>query len=425
MKKYILLLLFSSLIYAQQFRISDAILPEYTIDNFTPEIYSQDYLTGTIWKTNLKTLVTTKSTFQSLPVFANKLHIAAYYDYDAKNSYIYNFEKNTSSLLADSIEFDNIPIYKFSPNDELLLSSYYLTHCVYNLKKKEYYYDSTLYFDMNSEWSSDTSLISLESGAILEYYLTSKHTDTLIVSQNYDKVKGFSYNRSQNKIYYSLLSFQSSAIHQFDKRTKKDSILYDLKKDEPAGPSKAFTELKWSKSQKLLGIIALYGTIAAADLYIYNPQIKRFYSLTANTSSMDGAKYNLNWIDDKTILYRNDTYLYLYGFNLPDSITYLKNDNYTPSEFSLQNYPNPFNNSTIISFSGSQSGEVYLNIYNSLGQNIKTYKSVIIANNKNNIFWDGTDNNGKKVSSGIYFCLLKMNDNKNCHSSITKMVLLK
>ncbi|MEA2095448.1 MAG: FG-GAP-like repeat-containing protein [Candidatus Cloacimonadota bacterium] len=87
----------------------------------------------------------------------------------------------------------------------------------------------------------------------------------------------------------------------------------------------------------------------------------------------------------------------------------------------LYNYPNPFNPTTTISFdlTTELTENTKLIIYNLRGQQIRKYS---IFNNQSSIVWDGTDDNNKSVSSGIYFYQLVNEMNK---SNIKKMLLLK
>ncbi len=85
------------------------------------------------------------------------------------------------------------------------------------------------------------------------------------------------------------------------------------------------------------------------------------------------------------------------------------------------NYPNPFNPETVISYSVKNSTPVVLDIYNTRGQRIKTLVNETKASGNYTVKWDGTDENGQKVSSGVYF--YKMNAGK--YSSSKKMILMK
>ncbi len=78
-----------------------------------------------------------------------------------------------------------------------------------------------------------------------------------------------------------------------------------------------------------------------------------------------------------------------------------------PAEFSLsQNYPNPFNPTTLIKYS-VPTGNVTLEIYNMLGQKVRTLINKKVAAGSYDIVWDGTDYAGKQVSSAVYIYQLK------------------
>ena len=79
-------------------------------------------------------------------------------------------------------------------------------------------------------------------------------------------------------------------------------------------------------------------------------------------------------------------------------------------EWDGTNYPNPFNPITKINYEISKSSSVKLTIYNILGQEIKILINQILQPDEYQVKWDGTDNNGIKVSSGIYIYQLKTND---------------
>jgi len=72
-----------------------------------------------------------------------------------------------------------------------------------------------------------------------------------------------------------------------------------------------------------------------------------------------------------------------------------------PSLF--QNYPNPFNPSTEIQFEILESAHVRLVIYNSLGQEVRTLTDGHMISGSHSVLWDGRDDNGVKLSSGVYF----------------------
>jgi hypothetical protein len=90
----------------------------------------------------------------------------------------------------------------------------------------------------------------------------------------------------------------------------------------------------------------------------------------------------------------------------------------------FQNYPNPFNPNTSIQFtviSGQPPLHTTLKIYNIRGQLVKTLVDEQKPGGDYSILWDGKDESGKAVSSGIYFYKLTAGSS----SEVKKMVLLK
>lgn len=85
----------------------------------------------------------------------------------------------------------------------------------------------------------------------------------------------------------------------------------------------------------------------------------------------------------------------------------------------MQNYPNPFNPNTNIAFYLPKAGRVRLSIYNLKGQLVKDLVDRDMASGYSVLNWNGTDNNGAKVASGIYSYRLKSDS-----STISKKMIL-
>jgi serine protease len=82
-----------------------------------------------------------------------------------------------------------------------------------------------------------------------------------------------------------------------------------------------------------------------------------------------------------------------------------------PADFSLsQNSPNPFNLSTSIFFFLPTPSEVDLTIYNILGEKVKTVAQGWLEAGSHTVTWDGTNESGSVVASGIYFYKLNAGD---------------
>ncbi len=93
-----------------------------------------------------------------------------------------------------------------------------------------------------------------------------------------------------------------------------------------------------------------------------------------------------------------------------------------PVKFELgANYPNPFNPSTMIHFGLPHAQEVRLAVYNVLGREVKELLNGYVEVGRHNIEWNGTDNAGKPVASGIYFYALQAGQTR----LVRKMVLSK
>ncbi len=86
-------------------------------------------------------------------------------------------------------------------------------------------------------------------------------------------------------------------------------------------------------------------------------------------------------------------------------------DNTIPAASNMlhQNYPNPFNPETTISFDMPAKGHANLSIYNVKGQLVKTLADGTLGYGKQSFVWNGTDNAGKDVTSGLYFYRLTAN----------------
>jgi hypothetical protein len=75
-----------------------------------------------------------------------------------------------------------------------------------------------------------------------------------------------------------------------------------------------------------------------------------------------------------------------------------------PKTFELvQNFPNPFNNSTSISVHLPEEADIRLIIYNSIGQRVRVLAEGRYAAGVHTFVWNGTDDAGQEVATGIYF----------------------
>ncbi len=85
------------------------------------------------------------------------------------------------------------------------------------------------------------------------------------------------------------------------------------------------------------------------------------------------------------------------------------------------NYPNPFNPTTHIEFSLKKAGRVELAVYNINGQKVRTLVSEEMEADNHKVTWNGKDDRGNSVSSGVYFYRLQTSE----VSQTKKMLMLK
>jgi len=91
-------------------------------------------------------------------------------------------------------------------------------------------------------------------------------------------------------------------------------------------------------------------------------------------------------------------------------------------EFNLnQNYPNPFNSHTIIKYQLPHTDFIKIYIYNIFGQKVRKLISQNQQQGSHSIHWDGSNDEGLIVSSGLYFCKININNSVK----IIKMLKIK
>ena len=180
-----------------------------------------------------------------------------------------------------------------------------------------------------------------------------------------------------------------------------------------------------------LGDIYIIGGFSETKKGLSSVEILKFNNNDNETE--DGPELNYSRKDLMAAVFENS--IYVFGGTdrddqpvtqiekLPLSVTtVVSNDINLPSSYKLyNNYPNPFNPSTSISFSVPKSGNVTLEIYNVLGNRVKTITSGYHNPGSYTYSWNGEDEYNNKISSGIYICRLTAGS----FSDSKKMVLLK
>jgi hypothetical protein len=100
----------------------------------------------------------------------------------------------------------------------------------------------------------------------------------------------------------------------------------------------------------------------------------------------------------------------------------VNDDEALPDRFELaQNYPNPFNLSTVIKFSLPVRSKVKIEVYDILGRKVKLLVNGEYEAGKWKVIWNGQNDKGFSVSSGVYLYRMKAGE----FMSVKKMILLK
>lgn len=121
--------------------------------------------------------------------------------------------------------------------------------------------------------------------------------------------------------------------------------------------------------------------------------------------------------DGYALVGRSDGHLYL--MKLSSEGISNADDLIISDDFNCYNFPNPFNPYTTIEFSIHNESNVELSIFNLKGQRIKTLINESLNIGKHSVNWNGCDNSGKSVSSGVYLYQVKTKS-----VTITKRMLL-
>ncbi|NOZ03410.1 MAG: T9SS type A sorting domain-containing protein, partial [FCB group bacterium] len=181
----------------------------------------------------------------------------------------------------------------------------------------------------------------------------------------------------------------------------------NLIEDEPSG-----TQEKWMSPKIYLKDLDPNGEYVYLDF-------KDFYQYyTSSTEAMELDKIKISYL---FLAYDNNTTQQTTATVYVDDIRYVRRAyripemdamSFTlPDKFALrQNYPNPFNPVTTIQYDLPTASDVRLVIYDILGREITTLVNGRMEAGYHRIMWDGRNQLGEKVASGVYIYLLKAGD---------------
>jgi YD repeat-containing protein len=148
----------------------------------------------------------------------------------------------------------------------------------------------------------------------------------------------------------------------------------------------------------------------------YNPSEEKIFYKFSTLNNFPPGKCSV-----KIFVSDNNRNVTTKEFEFISEITNVEKKNILNEFYVYQNYPNPFNPETIIKFNLPTEQKVELIIFDVAGRYVSTLSNCLLPAGIHVFVWNGTDNAGEKLSSGIYFYQIKT-ELKNI---VNKMILLK
>lgn len=413
---------------AQEFQISDINSIYFTIDRRSQIVYLKEAVHETIWEYDIKTKQTSESKFKSLPLFANKKHLAIHTN--GNGTFFYDFEKDSTYQIQD-VDVNIIFTYKpdmqsiFSPNDSgfVATATYDGPYYYYSFTRNKIFYSIPKELRWDSpppSWSSDTTMmfLNMNQDAIVNVNLLTGKMDTVFVinsSSLHPYLLYFNYEPGSDFITYSYPREEdySPKIRRYYFKERKDTIVYDFDTENPESHCKGrpfgFTSMKWSPDFKKFTYFGYFYTLQASSVYCYFVDSNKTYLY--GECDEYGLKRDMHWLNNDTVIYANYTRQIIYGYDILSPIKTSIEETELPSSYlSLKSYPNPFNNSVTFVVNIPQEGNTIIRIFNILGEVIKEINLGFIPKGKYNVKWNGKNQYENKVSSGLYIAQLELKD---------------
>jgi hypothetical protein len=104
-----------------------------------------------------------------------------------------------------------------------------------------------------------------------------------------------------------------------------------------------------------------------------------------------------------------------------ETVTGIEEEPPVYADWLYQNYPNPFNPTTTIRYTVAETSPVDITIYNVRGERVRRLLSETMPPGPHEVTWDGTNDRGQQVASGVYFYRLQVGG----FADVKKMVVLK
>ncbi len=191
-------------------------------------------------------------------------------------------------------------------------------------------------------------------------------------------------------------------------------ITYDLR-SQNIDASSSFV-VAFPVKGKYTGATGAYNNVMITSKITNSPYHSYTYLVAKDASSGSAGWYFVSDSDTSIALYLIRAYVSNGVTGVNESVELL------PTSYKLdQNYPNPFNPSTVIRYELPKMGNVQIKIYDALGQEVRSLIDEEQNTGTHNVLWDGANNYGQRVSSGIYFYRIVAGD----FVQTKKMIMMK
>ncbi|HEY6906727.1 MAG TPA: T9SS type A sorting domain-containing protein [Ignavibacteriaceae bacterium] len=394
---------------------------KFSLDKFNNDVYYTEFASGDIYIKNLNDSTVRPCPFPTLPVFANKSHKCVYGDEDS--IFVYDFDTGKNLMVCNSVGSYEALDYAFSPNDEyVLFVNHYYSFLDSSLNEIDFTPDP--YFEM--EWVDETKFVwQYDEESIVLFDILNNSIDTVLITNTFPPYTAFAYNRTNNRLYYAFGELEYPKIHTYDLNTEVDSIVFNTANDTNDNCWWTFNdleEMEWSPDSTRMAFFS-YLVDAGGTIYTYSITDQRLYKYT--NCGGEGYEYFLKWLNNDTIVYFNATLGFIYGLALDDPLAVQEDHNQViPSSFEITAYPNPFNGIIHFNLSG-EIKEPDLKIYSINGEEVARIDKLDGSGSSYTAIWNGKNNYGAEVSSGVYFVIIRDKQNPLLIKGTAKVIYLK
>jgi len=160
----------------------------------------------------------------------------------------------------------------------------------------------------------------------------------------------------------------------------------------------------------------------------FAPWIASDWESLVMVDGFGGILVNVNMKVDTSVTVSNTLInaLFIIGKSNAPPLDVDREGDLVPQRFELQqNYPNPFNPSTTVKFAIEKTAFADVAVYNVIGQKVRTLAAEVLNPGYYTATWNGNDENGQAVTSGVYFVRMVATGEGAEFSDLRKLLLVK